>query len=175
MKKMISVAALASAAALMAPSSWACPPMHNSKWVEKHFAEMDANHDGVITKKEFDSFHNQHFKTLDTNHDGKLTPAEMAAGHAEHPDHADHAEYSANHGDMLIHKRFEAADTNHDGALSREEAKATPMISQHFDEIDSNHDGLVTLAEVQAMMKGEHAVTMPAASAAVAASSPTAP
>jgi Ca2+-binding EF-hand superfamily protein len=79
---------------------------------------------------------------------------------------------------MLIRKRFDAADTNHDGALSREEAKATQMISHHFDEIDANHDGLVTLAEIQAMMNGNRAAApavsavepaMPGASAPAAA------
>lgn len=146
MNKLMSVILLASGGALAATSALACEPMHQGQQGGKYFEEMDTNHDGAVSKKEFDVFHNKHFKEMDANHDGKVTQEEMQAVHSKmHP-----------HGDMLISKRFEAADTNHDGALTREEAKDMKMLSQHFDEIDTNKDGKVTQEELKAMMAGKH-------------------
>jgi EF-hand domain pair len=38
--------------------------------------KADTNHDGTITRAEFDAAVKAHFDAADTNHDGKLTPAE---------------------------------------------------------------------------------------------------
>ncbi len=152
MNKVISSFVVASCTILAASSAWACPPMHQGQPGGKHVEEMDANKDGAISKKEFDTFHNKHFKELDTNHDGKISPEEMQAAYPNK---------MHEHGDALISKRFDAADTNHDGALTREEAKDMPMLSQHFDEIDTNKDGKVTPEEMKAMMEERRAVGDP--------------
>jgi Ca2+-binding EF-hand superfamily protein len=149
MKKAISSLIVASCTVIAASAAWACEPMHEGQPCGKYFEEMDANHDGAISKKEFDAFHGKHFKELDTNHDGKLTQDEMEAAHPQMHGH----EHGHMGGDHLISKRFEAADTNHDGALTREEAKDMPMLSQHFDEIDANKDGKVTPEELKAIME----------------------
>lgn len=146
MNKIISSCAVVACTIIAAPSVWACDPMKQGQPCGKFFEEMDANHDGMISKKEFDAFHSKHFKEMDSNHDGKITPEEMQAAHSNK---------MHGHGDALIGKRFEAADTNHDGALTREEAKDMPMLSQHFDEIDTNKDGKVTPEELKEMME-EH-------------------
>lgn len=151
MNKFISGFVVASCTAIAASSAWACDPMHNGQPCGKFFEEMDINHDGAISKKEFDVFHNKHFKELDANHDGKLTQEEMQTAHPKM------------HGrvDALISKRFEAADANHDGALTKEEAKEMPMLSQHFDEVDTNKDGKVTQEELKAMMEEHRAAGGP--------------
>lgn len=151
MNKLISSIIVASCTVIAASSALACDPMNKSKPCGKHFAEMDTNKDGTISKKEFDAFHNKHFKELDANHDGKVTQEEMQAAHP----------MMHEHGDALISKRFEAADTNHDGVLTREEAKDMPMLSQHFDEIDTNKDGKVTPEELKAMMEEHRAAGDP--------------
>lgn len=151
MNKIVSGIVIASCTLIAAPLALACEPMHDGKFGDKVFTEMDTNKDGAVSKKEFEAFHNKYFKELDANHDGKVTQEEMQALHSQmHP-----------HGDMLIGKRFEAADTDHDGSLTREEAKDMPMLSKYFDEIDTNKDGKVTQDELKAMMENNHAEGMP--------------
>jgi Ca2+-binding EF-hand superfamily protein len=159
MNKIIGSIVIASCSVFAASMASACEPRHGGAFGEKIFAEMDANKDGVLTKKEFDVFHNKHFNEMDRNHDGKITPEEMEAAHPKmHKDHCDekHRGDEEQRGDAFISKRFEAADTNHDGALNQEESKSMPMILQHFDEIDTNKDGKVTEDELKAMMEGRH-------------------
>jgi Ca2+-binding EF-hand superfamily protein len=153
MNKAISSLIVASCTVIAASAAWACEPMHKGQPCGKFFEVMDTNHDGAISKKEFDAFHGKHFKELDANHDGKITQEEMEEAHPHMHDHG----HGHMQGDMLINRRFEAADVNHDGALSRDEAKSMPMLSEHFDEIDTNKDGKVTQEELKAMMEGHRA------------------
>lgn len=143
MKKSVFRAAAASCLALaaVAATAWADDGMmRHGDFAGRMFDEMDANHDGVVTKKEFDAFHDKRFKELDANHDGKISREEMDAAHKKMA------------GQMREHlkQRFDEADANHDGALSKDEAQKLPFVAQHFDEIDANHDGKVTFEELQA-------------------------
>jgi Ca2+-binding EF-hand superfamily protein len=112
-------------------------PGNRGDWM---FDEMDTNHDGVVTKREFDAYHAKWFKELDANHDGKISREELDA----------HRQKWAQRMRARFQQRFDAADTNHDGALSREEATSMPFVARNFDQIDANHDGKVTMAEIQA-------------------------
>jgi hypothetical protein len=78
--------------------------------IQRRFAQMDANHDGVVTEDELGARSAATMKRMDTNHDGKITLAELLA-----PKLA----------------AFDAADTNHDGILSPEEAYAARVRMQH--------------------------------------------
>lgn len=111
---------------------------HRGDWML--FDEMDANHDGVVTKREFDAYHANWFKELDANHDGKISREELDAFHQKWAERLQ----------SRFKQRFDAADSNHDGALSREEARSMPFVARYFDEIDANHDGKVTMAEIEA-------------------------
>lgn len=136
--------------AASAPQAMADDGMHHGDFASSMFDQMDANHDGVVTKKEFDDFHDKKFKEMDANHDGKITREEMEAFHQK---------VSGQMREQMreqFKKRFEEADANHDGALSKEEAKKMPFVAEHFDEIDANHDGKVTMDEIEVAMKKMH-------------------
>jgi len=157
MNKIISGIIFASCSIIAAPMAFAYEPMHKGAPCDTSMHKsapcdtsmqkmrMDSNQDGMVSKQEFDDFHNSYFKKIDVNNDGQLSPEEMQASHCKL------------HGreDMHISNRFEKSDTNHDGALSRKEAKDMPMLSQYFDKIDANKDGKVTQKELNVMM-GNH-------------------
>jgi Ca2+-binding EF-hand superfamily protein len=124
--------------------------MHRGDYANRMFDLMDANHDGVVSKKEFDEFHDKWFKEMDANHDGKITREEMEAVHQKM------AGQMREQMREQFKKRFDEADANHDGSLSKEEAKKMPFVAEHFDEIDANHDGKVTMEEIEAAMKKMH-------------------
>lgn len=107
-------------------TSWDTP--ESKADAEQHammiFDQLDANHDGVLTQGEVDTFVKliggnpqmtarvtRMFSESDVNHDGKVTAAEAKA-------RADAA--------------FDAADANHDGMLTPEERQAARQ--QHRDE-----------------------------------------
>lgn len=54
-------------------------PMHHGMG-PGFFARFDLNHDGRVTKQEFDEVGNRMFAKLDRNHDGVITPDEMPRG-----------------------------------------------------------------------------------------------
>lgn len=122
-------------------------PMHNQQHSVMGgdiFGSADANHDGAVSKKEFNAYyakHNaKHFNELDANHDGKLTANEMQ-GNSPKP------EIITSGGTAHLDNRFAAADTNHDGGLDQDEAINMPMLTKYFSEVDGNHDGKVTRQE----------------------------
>ena len=63
--------------------------------------KADTNHDGTITRAEFDAAAKARFDAADTNHDGKLTSAERrAAWMAMHKEHGGWGRRHGMHGDM---------------------------------------------------------------------------
>jgi hypothetical protein len=58
--------------------------------------KMDTNHDGVISKDEWNNFHSAMFDKIDTNHDGKITKDEFKAKHMAMMEK--HKEWKAKHG-----------------------------------------------------------------------------
>jgi Ca2+-binding EF-hand superfamily protein len=122
-------------------------PMHDQKHTMMGgdiFGSADTNHDGAVSKKEFNAYyakHNaKHFNELDANHDGKLTANELQGGSPK-------PEIIHSGGTAHMDSRFAAADANHDGGLDQNEAVNMPMLTKYFSEVDSNHDGQVTRQE----------------------------
>jgi Ca2+-binding EF-hand superfamily protein len=151
---LLASAAAALGSAALAQSAPAPKPIARAdylKTVDGHFASMDANHDGVVTKAELTAEQQRElqqtkarieqqlrlrFSQLDTNKDGQLTIQEFLAiapplHTAENPDQA-----------------LQRLDTNHDGKVSAAEFRA-PEIAK-FSKVDANHDGVVTPDEIKA-------------------------
>lgn len=55
------------------------PSMHKEfrAMIEHHFAMMDQNGDGVVSRTEYLQFHTDHFDAMDKNGDEQLTLEEM--------------------------------------------------------------------------------------------------
>jgi hypothetical protein len=145
--------------------------------VTQHFAKLDANRDGFVTKAEAEARKAQRtekrgekraerrdsrFDRIDTNKDGSISRAEFEARQARHQqrvaarDHdgdgkPDRGMHRGRHGigAGFGARMFAMADGNHDGRVSMQEATATAL--QHFDMADSNRDGRITREERQSM------------------------
>src|SRR5574338_1241161 len=97
----------------------------------------DANHDGNISRAEFDAARAARFAQMDANHDGSLQASERPQwGGGAQPTGATPA--GAQRG-----------DTNGDGVISRAEYDA--QAGRMFDRLDADHNGTITQAEITAM------------------------
>jgi hypothetical protein len=92
--------------------------------VKRQFAEIDTNHDGIVTRDEFDRF--------------RASPAGRAAGASTNP--IDHV---GGHW-------FDHADAGGTGRLTLSMAEQHPL--ELFDMADANHDGIVGVEEMRAAM-----------------------
>ncbi len=124
--------------------------------IKQHFATLDANHDGFVTKDEAAAekakmagdMRDRHFKEMDTNADGTISRPEFDAAHAK---------MKPGGGDM-------AGTAEHDGAKVERDVQETKdakgnkikrvrMMMQEgdmFARADKNGDGKVSLAEALA-------------------------
>ena len=92
---------------------------------------VDTDHDGKISKAEFDAEGAKLFARLDTNGDGKIASDEMPQRHW--------ARFS---GGM-----FNRMDTDHDGKVTKAEFQAAS--EQMFQRMDKNGDGVLEQNEMQ--------------------------
>jgi Ca2+-binding EF-hand superfamily protein len=121
-----------------------------AKMLEVHFAEIDANDDGLVTHDELRAAMEQHHADMESHHadvlerfdadgDGELSATERQAAHRYY---------------------FDQADTDHSGSLSTAELQAAPgpgeMILAHLTEIDRNGDGALSYDEITAAMESHH-------------------
>lgn len=135
--------------------------------VQQHFARLDTNKDGFVTRAESDAVRStirervekrvEHrgeamFERMDANKDGSISRAEFDAAHqsmaGKHggPGKRIHMMHGAMSGRM-----FEMADSDKDGRVSL--AEATNAAAAHFDKADSNRDGTLTGDEMRAAHK----------------------
>lgn len=132
----IGLAALAGACGMAQAQDHQDGPRHTGL-----FQRFDTDHNGAVTRQEFDAARSTDFTQRDANHDGQLTREEMRAGF-QHGDWRRHGGRSGFGGGMLMR-----ADANHDGAITRDEFLARP--EQMFDRLDKDHDGTISAAELQ--------------------------
>lgn len=116
----------------------------------EHWAAMDTDGDGTISKAEADSGAPrmaERFAEIDANSDGHVTKDEMHAARARF------------HEGMQAHgqERFRSADTNGDGSIDLAEAQqGMPRAAERFSELDADSNGFLTHEELGAGMHKHH-------------------
>ena len=175
-----SAAAIAQVAPAPAPQAKAAK-VHTRAEVQakvaEHFARIDTNRDGAVTKAEADAARTalraqfterrrerredrreQAFERLDSNRDNAISRAEWDAHAAQRQqriaahdrDGDGRRDGRGFHGGgmhSLGGHMFELADTNRDGRVTLQEAQAAAL--RHFDTADANRDGQITPDERQ--------------------------
>jgi Ca2+-binding EF-hand superfamily protein len=129
---------------------------------EGHFARLDTDGDGRITRDEWTAAKLDRFEAADLDGDGRVTPEEMrevgqawkakiAAKRQADGEGSDRATERRHHRrghhakmGKLIFKRL---DANQDGAISRDEAQAAA--NRFFDKLDADGDGALTQEEMR--------------------------
>ena len=148
MTRIISLAAVASAVALLCPVAQAADM--RAERLEALFKKADTDNDGTLTKDEAKAMPRvlKNFDAIDTDKDGTVSLDEIRAAMAK-----------AGKGGKDMHaqavERFKAADKDNDGTLTKDEAKALPMVAKNFDAIDADKDGTVSEQEVHDFMKAK--------------------
>lgn len=133
--------------------------------VQEHFAKIDADKDGFVTKAEADSAKDAmrvriesrfaerkagRFDQLDANKDGAISRQEFESAHSGQRHWGNHAMrgHGMRHMAGIGGHMFEMADLNKDSRVSLQEA--TQAALQHFDATDTNRDGTITPDEMRA-------------------------
>ena len=152
--------------------------------IAEHFAKLDTNRDGSLTKAEADAASDalrskrgerwaerreyrreNGFARLDANHDGSISRAEWDAASAQRVAARDRDGDGQRDGRKwrgggmggFGGHMFEMADANRDGRVTLQEAQAAAL--RHFDMADVNRDGQITPDERKQMrerMRAEH-------------------
>ena len=104
---------------------------------EHAYQEMDANHDGTVSKEEAEA------------HFAKRAENRREGGWKSHPCDPSDAECQKRREMMQMgaKKHVQEMDTNHDGKISAEEFQASDK--KRFSQMDLNHDGEVTEDEIK--------------------------
>ncbi len=141
---LFAVSALAAAGATFAadPASDATTPAATSRaqWRQHFFDQIDTNHDGVISRAEYQAWVDSRFAKLDTSGDGVVTAQEIESSPATA---------------ARVHKRAEGFvkryDTSGTGNVSKAEFEAKEM--SRFDQLSGGADAL-TEAQLAAHRHG---------------------
>lgn len=163
MKPHLRITSVIAVLALCATQAFADPKHGRKKHVKhaKHavestylFQEMDDNHDGVISRREWRG-NSQSFREHDWNHNGVLSGAELrrpveravarqrhpvepaVVGTARRPVPAPRTTSIRTERDEVL---FARRDANHDGRITRDEWPDRAA----FDRLDKNHDGVIS-------------------------------
>jgi Ca2+-binding EF-hand superfamily protein len=124
------------------PTAWA--NNEGAAKSDKHFAMMDTNGDGKISRAEHAAGAKKMFTECDANKDGIVTAAEMDAS-------------MKNKGEMAMKddktsaEKIKEIDTDNDGKLTATEHDAG--VEKMFGKMDTDGDGSLSKAECDAGMK----------------------
>ncbi|MDV6330251.1 EF-hand domain-containing protein [Asticcacaulis sp. 201] len=130
---------------VLAPLS---PAMAAPHAISAMIRDYDTNHDGKVTRDEFDAERRVRFDRTDANHDGVLSDAEYVAefeirlkadvAKIADPEKAKE-EYDREMRQAYV--RYGVLDANHDGAMTWDEYQASGHAM--FDRQDRNHDKVI--------------------------------
>jgi Ca2+-binding EF-hand superfamily protein len=156
-------------------------PAAGEPFVLRHFDEIDADHNGQLSRTEIETWAAQmraqfqaqvqeRFKAADTNSDGLLSRDEARLGaprlylHFEFVDANGDGQVSVAELEQLrdpavmrqrVLDRVRQADQNHDGKLNLAEMQVSfPGLAEHFSELDRDHDGFLTPDDFGGGMRG---------------------
>lgn len=112
------------------------------------FAQVDANHDGAISRDEAAAAPrlSAAFDQIDADRDGRILPAELKAYAKTH-----RGEGKADGKAGKPGKNFDKLDLNHDGVITRDEVAGNPKAMKRFEAADADRDGRVTPDEARAL------------------------
>lgn len=137
---LFAISSLAAASAVLAAPPVGDPTAgegrDGAQWRQRFFDQIDTNHDGVISRAEYQAFVDARFARLDPNGSGVVTAADIVASPAT-------AARVQKRAEGFI-KRY---DTSGTGQVSKAEFEAREM--QRFDKL-SGGSGTVTEAQLAA-------------------------
>lgn len=139
MKKTAILAALALGLAFPAVTSAEEMPSHPM------FDRVDANADGLISRKEFDAHRKATFSEADADGSGGLNLDELTAMHEKR---------RAEHRAAMRERMFKHVDTDGSGEIGAEEFDA--MGDKRFSRMDADSDGSVAPDEAKKSHRGHH-------------------
>lgn len=102
---------------------------------EGRFKALDTNHDGVVSRDEYES--TAAFAAMDTDHNSRISPAELEKVIGPQQE-----------GTPSASQRIGGVDINGDQELSDEEIRRA--LETRFQWLDSNQDGTLDLPEMKA-------------------------
>ena len=123
-------------------------PADHEKMAMAHFAKLDTNKDGMLSKAEFAKLpammgmqhdamdHGNMDHSMMGVQDGKMDHGKMDMSGKMPQDHQ-----------KIATDEFVMLDSNKDGKLSKAEIPAKHRLAAHFDMLDSNKDGSLSQAE----------------------------
>ena len=114
---------------------WTCGAQTLPSTAEERFKALDVNHDGVVSKYEYDS--DVAFAVMDSDHNYHISASELQGVLGPQQD-----------GTPAAAHRIAVADRNGDKELSDEELRRA--LEFRFNWMDSNKDGNVDLPEMKA-------------------------
>ena len=123
------VAAAAASAATPAPAGAAPDATPHGNWRQQFFDKIDTDHDGVITRAEYQSWVDGRFAKLDANGDGNVNADEVATSPIA-------AERVQKRAEGFV-RRY---DTSGSGAVSKADFEAKEM--QRFDRLSNGADSI---------------------------------
>lgn len=121
---------------------------------KRYLRSLDENHDGRITRNEFLARAREKFAELDLNHDGVLSPEEREKARDQARKKRDEARRRAGKPPISVESDqarplpLADRDRNADGRVTLGEYLSKR--ERQFDELDKNHDGVISREEAKA-------------------------
>ncbi len=120
---------VSSAAPSSASSTAPAPGSRHAEWRQQFFDKIDTNHDGTISRAEYQAWIDSRFDKLDTNGDGSVNADEVATSPA-----------AVNRVQKRAEGFVKRYDTSGSGQVTRSDFEAKEM--QRFDRLSGGADSI---------------------------------